>query len=165
MAKVNPIPKGYHSVTPYLVVRGADKALDFYKTALGATEIMRMPGPGGKITHAEIRIGDSIIMLAEEMPQGNCRAPQTLGGATSSVFLYLDHVDQVFNQAIAAGAKISMPLADQFWGDRYGQITDPFGQVWSLATHIEDVAPEEMKRRTEEFMAKQTQQQRAKSAS
>jgi PhnB protein len=158
------IPEGYHSVTPYLVVGDAAKALDFYKKALGATVTVRMDGPNGKITHAEFRIGDSTIMLSDEMPQGACKAPQTLGGATSSVFLYIEDVDKIFNQAVAAGSKSVMPPTDQFWGDRFGTLIDPFGQVWSIATHIEDVAPEEMKRRSDEFMAKMAQQQKAQAA-
>ncbi len=159
MAK--PIPEGYRTVTPYLSFKNAAKAIDFYKRAFGAQEIMRMEAPGGKIGHAELKFGDSFVMLADEFPNGTTRAPESLGGATAGIFLYVDDVDKVFNQAVQAGAKVAMPLADQFWGDRYGQVTDPFGHVWSLATHKEDVAPDEMKRRAEEAMAKRRQSQGA----
>jgi PhnB protein len=166
MAKtdVNPVPKGFHSVTPYLVVRDAAKAIDFYEKAFGAQEVMRMEAPGGKISHAEIKIGDSIVMIADENPNTTTRSPQALNGTTVGLFVYFDNVDPVFNQAVAAGAKVTLPLADQFWGDRYGQIADPFGHTWSLATHVEDVAQEEMGRRAQEAMAKMAEQQRAHAA-
>ncbi len=151
---VRPIPEGYHSVTPYLTVNNAARALDFYQRAFGAKEIMRMNGPDGKIGHAEFKIGDSIIMLADEMPAGGTRSPQSLSGTTAGIFLYVDAVDKVFNQAVAAGAKVDTPLSDMFWGDRYGKLTDPFGHSWSLATHIEDVAPQEMEKRMRDAMAK-----------
>ena len=154
---VQPIPKGYHSVTPYLVVNDAARAIDFYKRAFGAQEIVRMDGPPGKIVHAELRIGDSMIMLGDEMPGGDCHSPKSLGGSTVGVFLYVENVDNVFNQALSAGAKSQMPVSDMFWGDRYGKLTDPFGHSWSLATHKEDVAPDEMKRRMEKEMAKHAQ--------
>ena len=156
-SKVQPIPKGYHSVTPYLVVDDATKAIDFYKRAFGARESMRMATPNGKISHAEIQIGDSMIMLSEEMPGSSNKSPRSLGGSPVAIFLYVDDVDSVFNQAKSAGAKVEMPLADQFWGDRYGKVVDPFGHSWSLATHKEDVSPEEMKKRAQEAMAKQPQ--------
>jgi PhnB protein len=155
--QVQPIPPGYHSVTPYLVVNNAARAIEFYHRAFGAKEIMRMDGPPGKIGHAELKIGDSVIMLSDEMPGGGCRTPQSLGGSTVGIFLYVDDVDQVFKQAESAGAKVDTPLANMFWGDRYGKLTDPFGHSWSLATHIEDVAPEEMKKRVKEEMTKMGQ--------
>lgn len=155
--KVNAIPQGYHTVTPYLVVNDGNRALEFYKKAFGAIETVRMGGPGGKIGHAEFRIGDSMIMLADEMAGGGCKSPQSLGGSPVSIFLYVDDVDSVFNQAVNAGAKTEMPPQDMFWGDRYGKLTDPFGHNWALATHIEDVAPEEMKRRADAFMARMAQ--------
>jgi len=151
---VKPIPEGYHSAIPYLVVRGAAQAIDFYKKALGATEIMRMPSPDGKIGHAELKIGDSMIFLADEFPEmGIYKSPQTLGGASGGVMLYLEDVDKTFLRALDAGARVSRPLEDMFWGDRYGAIADPFGHVWSLATHKEDVAPAEMEKRSKAYTA------------
>ncbi|HSE91747.1 MAG TPA: VOC family protein [Methylomirabilota bacterium] len=147
------VPEGYHTVTPYLTIRGAADAIEFYKRAFGAQETERMPGPDGKgIMHAEIRIGDSVVMLADEMPSMGCRAPQTLGGTTSYLFLYVTDVDAAFKRAVDAGAKATMPPTDMFWGDRFGKLTDPFGHEWGLATHKEDVPPEEMKRRAAEAM-------------
>jgi PhnB protein len=143
------IPEGFHTVTPYLVVRDAAGAIDFYKQAFGAEELFRLEGPPGKIGHAEIKIGDSIIMLADEMESGDCRSPQSLGGTAVNILLYVNDVDQVFNQAVSAGAKVAMPLDDMFWGDRYGQVTDPFGHSWALATHIEDIPPEELQKRAQ----------------
>jgi PhnB protein len=152
---VKPVPDGYNTATPYLYVKGAAAALDFYKKALGAQEIMRMPGPDGKsIMHAELRIGNSIIMLSDEQPGGKMRSPQTLGAATSSVFLYVDNADTLFNQAVAAGAQSLMPVSLMFWGDRFGSLVDPFGHHWNIATHVEDVAPEEMKRRQAKAFSK-----------
>jgi len=153
-SQVKPIPEGYHTATPYLAVHDAAKAIDFYKRAFDATELHRMQGPQGKIAHAEIKIGDSIIMLADEMPGSDCRTPQSLGGTTTNIFLYVKDVDSAFNKATSAGAKSTMTPADMFWGDRYGKVTDPFGHSWSLATHKEDVAPAEMKKRSEEQVAK-----------
>jgi len=147
MAKVKPIPDGYRSVTPYLFVRGAARAIEFYKNAFGAIERVRMPGPDGKIGHAELQIGDSMIMLADENPQNQAKSPETLGGAASSLVLYVENVDSIVDKAVNAGAKIVRPVADQFYGDRMGSIVDPFGQIWSVGTHIEDVSPEEMKKR------------------
>jgi PhnB protein len=161
MTKVKAIPEGYHTVTPYLTVQGAAQAIDFYKRAFGAKEVMRMDGPQGKVVHAEITIGDSRIMMSDEMSP-TCRSPQSLGGTTSSLFLYVEDVDKIFDQAVSAGAKVVMPLAVQPWGDRFGTLTDPFGHVWSLATHVEDVAPAEIDRRMKEMMAKAAQ--RAQSA-
>jgi len=152
--QVQPIPKGYHTVTPYLVVNDAKRAMDYYRRAFGARETMHMDGPGGKISHAELKIGDSVIMLSDEMPGVSCRAPSSLGGSTAGVFLYVDNVDAVFNQAVAAGAKSDAAPTDMFWGDRFGRLTDPFGHRWSLATHKEDVAPAEIAKRAKEAMAK-----------
>jgi len=133
-----------------LTVNDAARALDFYKRAFGAQEVMRMDAPGGKIGHAEIKIGDSIIMLADEMPGAGSRSPQAVGGTTGGIFLYVENADTVFNQAVSAGAKVDSPLADMFWGDRYGRLKDPFGHSWSVATHKEDVAPAEMSKRMQE---------------
>ncbi len=155
--KVNAIPKGYHTLTPYLVVNDGNRAIEFYKQAFGATETVRMGGPGGKIGHAELKIGDSMMMLSDEMPGSPNRSPQSLGGSPVSVFMYVENVDSVFDQAIKSGAKADMPPQDMFWGDRFGSLTDPFGHQWALATHIEDVAPEEMKKRSQEAIAKMAQ--------
>jgi PhnB protein len=152
---VNPIPEGYHSVTPYLVVNDGAGAIEFYKRAFGATELMRMGGPGGKVGHAEIRIGNSPVMLADEFLEMGARGPRSLGGSPVSLLLYVEDVDAQFRQAIAAGAKEIRPVADQFYGDRSGVLEDPFGHVWSLATHKEDVSHEEMQRRSEALMAQQ----------
>jgi PhnB protein len=156
--QAKPIPQGYHTVTPYLTVNDAARAIDFYKRAFGAQELMRMDGPGGKIGHAEIKIGDSRIMLADEMPGSGTRAPQSLGGTTTGVFLYVENADAVFNQAVSAGAQVDAPLADMFWGDRYGRLKDPFGHSWAVATHKEDVAPAEMSKRMQEATAKMASQ-------
>jgi len=146
----NPIPPGFHTVTPYLVVRDTRKAIDFYKKALGAEEILIMPpGPNGKIMHAEIKIGDSIVFLADEMPEMGSLGPESRGGPTSSLMLYVKDVDTAFDKAVKAGCTVKMPLSNQFWGDRFGSVVDPFGHLWSLATHIEDVSPEEMQKRME----------------
>jgi len=155
--KAKPIPAGHHSVTPYLTVNDGARAIDFYQRAFGAKEVMRMNGPNGQIGHAELKIGDSMIMLADEH-QG-AESPQSLGGSTCGIFLYVKDVDTVFNQAVAAGARTDMPLADMFWGDRYGRVTDPFGHQWSLATHKEDVAPAEMQKRMADAQAQMSQPQ------
>lgn len=147
---VAPVPAGYHSVTPYLVVKGAADAIAFYQKAFGATELLRMPLPGGKIAHAEVKIGDSPVMLADETDEFH--APQPGAGSPVSLMVYVADVDRVFAQAIAAGAKELRPLADQFYGDRLGTLMDPFGHVWSLATHVEDVAPDEIERRFQKMM-------------
>jgi PhnB protein len=152
-SRIKEIPKGFHTVTPYLIVTDSARAIDFYKRAFGAEELLRLDGPDGKVAHAEIKIGDSIIMLSEEMP-GHTRSPQSLGGTAVDIMLYVKDVDQVFNRAVDAGAKVTMPLSEMFWGDRYGQVTDPFGHSWSLATHKEDVPPEELRKRTKAAMAK-----------
>ena len=141
------IPEGYHSVTPYLIINGATDAIEYYKKAFGATELFRMPAPEGKIGHAEIKIGDSPIMLADEFPEMGYKSPQSLGGSPVSIMIYVADVDTVFNQAIAAGGKEQRPVKDQFYGDRSGTLEDPFGHVWHVATHKEDVSPEEMERR------------------
>jgi PhnB protein len=141
---VKPIPEGYHSVTPYLIIKGASAAIDFYKRAFGATELFRMPDPSGKsVMHAEIKIGDSPIMLADEQP-AMYRSPQSLGGTPVSLMLYVDDVDKVFPRAVEAGAKVVKPVQDQFYGDRSGTLTDPFGHQWTIGTHKRDVPMEEM---------------------
>jgi uncharacterized glyoxalase superfamily protein PhnB len=146
-------PAGNHTVTPHLVLRGADKALEFYKKAFGAVEVMRMPGPDGKgVMHAEIKIGDSMVFMADEWPGMYPAAPEKLGATTVSIHLYVKDCDAMFNQAVAAGANVSMPLMNMFWGDRYGQVIDPYGHLWSIATHVEDVPPAEMGKRAAEAM-------------
>jgi PhnB protein len=150
---VKPIPEGYHTVTPYLAVDDAAEALEYYKKAFGAMERGRMEAPDGKIGHAEIQIGDSLVMLSDPFPQASTRTPKELGGTTASVFLYVEDVDGFVQRAIDAGATVSMEVADQFWGDRFGTITDPFGHSWSVATHIEDVPPDEMAERAKAAMA------------
>ncbi len=152
---VKPIPDGYHSVTPYLIVKGAADAIEFYKKAFGATEIMRLGGQEGKVAHAEIQIGDSRIMLADEHPEMNALAPQSPGSSGVGICLYVENVDQMFSQATAAGAKVQRPLTDQFYGDRSATLEDPFGHVWTIATHIEDVTPDEIDRRMGEMMKQQ----------
>jgi PhnB protein len=153
---VKPIPEGYHSVTPYLAVDDAAEAIEYYKKAFGAKERGRMDAPEGKIGHAELEIGDSIVMLSDPFPQMTTRTPKELGGTSASVFMYVEDVDAVVKQAVDAGATITMEIADQFWGDRYGSVTDPFGHLWSIATHVEDVSPEEMAERSREAMAAMT---------
>jgi uncharacterized glyoxalase superfamily protein PhnB len=143
-AQVRPIPEGFHTVTPHLVCAGAADALAFYKQAFGAEELSRMPGPGGKIMHAEMRIGDARIMLADDFPDYGSLGPLALKGTPVYIHLYVEDANAVFAQAVEAGAKPVMPLADMFWGDRYGQIEDPFGHKWSIATHQRDVTPEQM---------------------
>jgi len=147
------IPAGYHTVTPYLIIKGAAKAIQFYQSAFGAQQIMRLDGPDGTILHAEIKIGDSHIMMADEMETH--RGPQTLGGTPVSLMLYVDDCDQVFTTALAAGATQTRPLENQFYGDRCGTLVDPFGHIWHVATHVEDVTPEEINRRFAEMMAAQ----------
>ena len=150
---VKPIPEGYHTVTPYLAVDDAAEAIEYYKQAFGATERVRMEAPGGKIGHAELEIGDSLVMLADPFPQGSTSPPKELGGTSASVFLYVDDVDAVVERAVDAGATVTMEIEDQFWGDRFGSVQDPFGHVWSIATHVEDVPPEEMAERAKAAMA------------
>ncbi len=152
---VKPIPDGYHTVTPYLIIKDAAKAIDFYKKAFGAEEIMRFPGPDGKIAHAEVKIGDSRVMLGDECPVMQARSPQSLGGTPVGLCLYVKDVDSLSQQAIAAGVKVLQPVQDQFYGDRSGTFEDPFGHKWTIATHKEDVSPEEMCKRMEAVMKKQ----------
>jgi PhnB protein len=144
---VKPIPDGYHSVTPYLIIQGAAQAIEFYKKAFNAEELLRFPMPDGRLGHAEIKIGDSPIMMADEFPEMGYRGPQALGGTTVSILLYVRDVDALAAQAVAAGAKVLKPVQDQFYGDRSGTFADPFGHVWTIATHKEDVSHEEMQRR------------------
>ena len=146
MANVKPIPDGYHSVTPYLTISGAADAIEYYKKAFGATELFRMDHQG-KVGHAEIKIGDSPIMLSDEFPEMGHVSPKTLGGSPVGIMIYVDDVDTIFNQAIAAGGEQQKPLQDQFYGDRSGTLKDPFGHIWTVATHQEDVTPEEMDKR------------------
>lgn len=146
-AQVKATPDGYHTATPYLILQGAAAALDFYKKVFGATEMVRMAQPDGGIGHAEVRIGDSVVMLADECPEMGYRGPKSVGGSSVNLLLYFEDVDAVVARALAAGAKLTQPVQDKFYGDRSGTIEDPFGHVWVIATHIEDVSPEEMERR------------------
>jgi PhnB protein len=149
----NWIPDGYPNVTPYLIVDGASSAIDFYSSVLGAKERMRLAGPDGKLGHAELELGDSVIMLADENPGMDARGPRTIGGSPVSLLVYVENADSVFERAIQAGAKAVQPVGDRFYGDRVGGFEDPFGHRWSVATHVEDVSPEEMSRRAAEMMA------------
>jgi len=149
-----PVPEGYHTATPYLICKGAAAAIDYYKKAFGASELKRHGAPGGHIGHAEIKIGDSTIMLADEFPQMGARSPETIGGTPVFIMLYVEDVDTMFRKAIAAGGKELQPLQDQFYGDRSGTLLDPFGHMWTIATHKEDLSPEEMDRRSAEAMKK-----------
>ena len=160
MTTVKAIPDGYHSISPALTCRNASQAIDFYKKVFGAKEIMRMPGPGGIVMHAELKIGDSNIFLNDEIP-GMASAPTPGSGNPVYLFLYTEDVDRVFEAAVAEGSKVTMPLENQFWGDRYGKIVDPYGHMWGLAQHVEDVAPKELERRAAAYQNKATQ---AKSA-
>jgi len=148
-----PIPKGYHALTPSLAVDNATKAIEFYRRAFGAKERVRLPGPGDTIAHAELEIGDSVLMLADPFPQSILKPPKEVGGTSVGIFLYVEDVDEVVQQAIDAGATVSMPVEDQFWGDRYGSVTDPFGHLWQIATHKEDLSPEEILERGKTAMA------------
>ena len=150
---VKPIPDGYHAVTPYLTVRGAAAALDWYKTAFGAVELLRMPMPDGTVAHAEFKIGDSPVMMGEEKPEWGNKSPQTLGGSASGLMIYTPDCDAVFDGAVAAGATVVKPMTDQFYGDRSGTVTDPYGHLWTIATHIEDVPPAEMQKRMDAMAA------------
>ena len=154
-------PKGYHTVTPAIIVRDADKAIDFYRRALGAQEVSRMKGPDGSIMHAEIKIGDSLVMLGEENEQWGTKSPLSTSGLPSSLHIYVDDADRAFQRALDAGATVRYPLEDAFWGDRYGKITDPFGHEWGIATRVKDLSDEEMERAGKEWMAKQAQQAQA----
>lgn len=155
MADVKPIPEGFRTITPHLVLRDAAKAIDFYKKAFGAEEIMRMPGPDGKtVMHAEVKIGDSMFMLCDEFPgETRVAAPPSLKGTTVTMTLYVEDVDKVFQRAVDAGANVSMPVMDAFWGDRYGKVTDPFGHEWGIATHKQDLTPDEIAKGAQEFFA------------
>ena len=149
--KVAAVPAGYRTVTPMLVCRNAAGAMKFYEKALGARTLLSMPTPDGRVAHAEMQVGDSRIMLGDESPEQGARAPETVGGSPVHIFLYVKDVDRLFASSVAAGAKVDMPPTDMFWGDRYGKFTDPFGHKWSVATHIEDVTPKEMQRRSAAF--------------
>ena len=150
MAKVKPIPEGHNSVSPYLIVAGADRALDFYKKAFGATELFRHAAPDGKVGHAEIKIGDTIVMIADEHPDHDAHAPWKFGGSPVSLHVYVEDVDTVWKKALAAGGKEKRPLANQFYGDRLGSLEDPFGHTWHVSSHVEDVSMEELGRRAAE---------------
>lgn len=154
MGNVKAKPDQFHSLTPHLIVKGARQAIDFYKKAFGAEEICTMKGPDGEnIIHGEIKIGDSILMLCDECPDMGARLPQSIGGSPVSIHVYVDNVDQVFDRAVKAGAQVAMPVGDMFWGDRYGKLVDPFGHHWSIATHKEDLSPEEIEKRQKQFFA------------
>ena len=149
-----PVPEGFHTLTPHLIVSGANEAVDWYKKAFGATEIMRKAMPDGRLMHAEIKIGDSMVMMADCFPEYGQKSPKDLGTSTVVLSLYVPDCDAVWNQALAAGATVRFPLSDQFWGDRYGQLLDPFGHIWGICTHKEDVSPEEMDKRAREWSDK-----------
>jgi PhnB protein len=153
MSKVPHIPKGYNTVTPYLIIKGAAQAIDYYKKVFGATVVVRMDAPDGRVGHAELQIGDSRIMLADENPQMGATSATTIGNSPVSLYLYLPDVDRVVEKAVAEGAKILKPVQDQFYGDRSGFLQDPFGHLWGIATHIEDVSPQEMKERMKKMMS------------
>ena len=146
-SKVKSIPEGYHSITPYLIIKGAAAAIDYYKEIFGATELLRIPQADGRIGHAELKFGDSVVMLADEFPEMNTVSPKTLGSSPVGLLLYVEDVDATFAKAVSKGAKVQKGLADQFYGDRNGTVEDPFGHKWTIATHKEDVSPEEMERR------------------
>ena len=154
-SQVKAVPEGFHTITPHLTVRDANRAIEFYKDAFGAQVLNVAPGPGGKVLHAAIKIGDSIVMLNDEFPEfGGQLGPSATAGSPVALHIYLDNVDAAFERAVSAGATVKMPLMDQFWGDRYGVVTDPFGHRWSLATHTRDMSPEEMQREQEKAFAK-----------
>lgn len=160
MAKAKPIPEGYTTVTSYLALNDAAQAIDFYKKAFGAQEVYRMPGPGGKIMHAELKIGDSMVMLSDEFPEAEgIGSPKSLGGTTTSLHLYVENADAAFDRAVKAGAKALMPVTDMFWGDRYGKVADPFGHQWGIATHTQDLTPEQVQKNAETFFAQMAQRQ------
>jgi len=153
--KVKHIPAGWHAVTPYLVVKDAARAIDFYGKVFGAKEVMRLPGSDGKVGHAEIKIGGDYVMLADEVPEQGHKSPQSLGGSPVRIHLYVEDVDAVASRAVEAGARVLIPVGDQFYGDRSGRIEDPFGHIWILSTHTEDVTPMEMQQRMEALLKKQ----------
>ena len=153
MPNVRSIPEGYHTITPQLTCRDAARAIDFYKSVFGASEVMRMPGPDGRVMHSELKLGDSRIMVNDEFP-GMAKAPEPTAVHSSSLFVYTENVDALFDRAVRAGSRVDTPLDNMFWGDRYGKFTDPFGHQWGVATHVEDVAPDEMQRRSEEMTKK-----------
>lgn len=148
-----PVPEGYQTLTPYLPVDDASEAIEFYQRAFGAKERSRMAGPDGKIAHAELEIGNSVVMVSDPFPQATAKPPKELGGTSASIFMYVENVDEVFRQAVDVGATPTMEPEDMFWGDRFGAITDPYGHAWQIATHVEDVSPEEMAERSKEWMA------------
>lgn len=150
---VRAVPEGFHTITPSLICRDARKAIDWYKKAFAAEEIMCMPGPGGAVMHAELRIGSSIIMLADENPQWNCKSPQALNGSPVTFYVYVENVDAAWKRAVDAGAKVTMPLSDMFWGDRCGKVEDPFGHGWNLSQHVKDLTPEQIMEGQKQFMA------------
>lgn len=156
--KVNPIPKNYHTVTPFLSSHDANAQIDWYKKAFGAKELSRMPGPDGKLMHSEVKIGDSVVMIADEMPGMGAPSAKTLGNSPVGLMIYTKDVDSFFAKATAAGATTVMPVADQFWGDRYGQLQDPFGFKWSVGTHIKDMTPKQMQQAQNEWMAQMAAQ-------
>jgi len=157
MSKVKPVPEGIHTVTPHLTVKGAARAIDFYKLAFGAAEVSRHSGPGGSIMHASIKIGDSVLFLNDEFPEMGAVSPQSLNGTPVTLTLYVEDADALFKKATDAGAEIKMPIADQFWGDRYGLVKDPFGHLWAIASRKEELTPEEAERRGREAMAQMSQ--------
>jgi len=154
---VKPVPEGYHTLTPFLTVRDAARAIEFYKQAFGAQERGVAKDPNGKVMHAELKIGDSIIMLSDEYPEFGSLSPQSIGGSGMGLHIYLDGVDAAFDRAVKAGAEVEMPVMDQFWGDRYGKLKDPFGHKWSIGTHIKDLSQDEMKEGMDEALAKAEQ--------
>ena len=151
---VKPIPEGYHTLTPFLTVRNAERAIEFYKQAFGAQERGVAKGPDGKVMHAELKIGDSVIMLSDEYPEFGSLSPQSVGGSPMGLHIYIENVDAAFDRAVKAGAQVEMPVMDQFWGDRYGKLKDPFGHKWSIATHVKDMSADEMKRSMDDAMSK-----------
>lgn len=149
MNQIEKIPKDYHSITPVLIVKNGDEAIEFYKKGFGVQERDRMKGPDGRVAHAELKLGDSVFMLSDEYPEMDCHSPKTIGGSPVSMYVYVDDVDSFFDKAISAGAKVLDPIKDQFWGDRHGRLEDPFGHLWSIATHKKDLSEDEMKKAAE----------------